>query len=228
MKHDNRTATYSSFPLSDKELSLLKQMREGTHDLFAPLDHSLAASVVGTVEKRNNRRRVLQSFWLGCAPAVAVFLVLGLYLGSFMVTRPAAAPAALLQSSGLAAGSTQKELDNSCTADLGEIANSMRAVAVNASCKQKVTVVLQGDVLRRELLITWLRTAHSDAAGALQTAATGQTVEVQLTKQEARDLVALLRLHGFTVHDASHLLAFALEEAWSGSVDDSITIAFLP
>ncbi|WP_126855163.1 hypothetical protein [Candidatus Cryosericum septentrionale] len=211
--------------MSDNELplELSAELRREVSALFAPMDRSLAKSVTAAIGVRRSRRRLLQSLWLGFSPVMAVAIVVALYVGGATLPRTlslATSGGALLAPNPefRAAGATPKGFVDSQGSPVLGTASSFR-------------VVLDGDVARKQLLVTWLRARHVDVAVELDTAAPGHEVALTLEPDEVRGFAALMALHGFIGEEPSGLrivAGFSLE-TWASSLGtSSLVICLIP
>lgn len=202
------------------------EVRTELNALFAPMDRSVAASVVSAIEARGRRRRSLQALWLGMSPVVAVALVAVLYIGGMglFTASPSAGPQGMVTASGSVAATND-------LAEKGFTAPAVLGASAVRSSRPALVVHLQGDAARKGVLAAWLRIGHPDAAAELESAAPGATIPLVLDSGEARGFVTLMVLHGFRGYGPSGLLlsAQSSSEAWMSALQAvSSTITLLP
>ena len=208
---------------NQRPLDLSAELRSEVSTLFAPMDRSLASSVTAVISMRRSRRRLLQGLWLGFSPVMAVAIVVALYVGGATLPRTlslATSGGALLAPNPefRAAGATPKGFVDSQGSPVLGTASSFR-------------VVLDGDVARKQLLVTWLRARHVDVAVELDTAAPGHEVALTLEPDEVQGFAALMALHGFTGQEPSGLstIARCSPESWASSLGtSSLFICLIP
>jgi hypothetical protein len=204
--------------MSDNEqpLDLSAELRSEVAVLFAPMDRSLASSVTAVIGLRRSRRRLLQGLWLGFSPIMAVAIVAALYVGGAVLPRTLS-----LATSKIA----------TFVPNFGTSATDAAPV-LDAACRvPSFRVMLKGDVARRQLLATWLRTRHADVALELDTAAPGREIALTLESDEIRGFAALMALHGFTGQEPSGLstIARCSPESWASSLGtSSLFICLIP
>ena len=188
-----------------------KEFRAELNATFAPMDRSIAASVVSAIEARSRHRLSLQAWWLGLSPVVALALVAVLYVGGMGLfsTSPSAVPQGMVAASNAAVGA------GDLTAKGLAAPESLAALAAR-STRPALAVDLQGDAARRGVLISWLRVSHPDVAAQLQSAASGSTIQLVLDAGEVRGFVSLMVVHGFRGRGPSGLLLSiqSSSEAW--------------
>lgn len=209
---------------NEQPLELSAAMRIEACALLAPLDRSVAGSVAAAVTLRRSHHRLLQSLWLGLSPVMAVAIVVVLYAGGAMLPRwlsPASSQRAFM--------SPNPQIDTAVSAvpKVGTGSESMSALAAVPSFR----IILDGDVARRQLLATWLRARHGDAAAELDNAVPGQSVFVTLEPNEVRGFASLMALHGYTGENSSGLriLPRYSAESWSSSLGaSSLPICIVP
>lgn len=187
------------------------ELRAELDAMFAPMDHSIAASVVSAVEVRSSHRLSLQALWLGLSPVVALALVAVLYVGGvgLFTTSPSAAPQGMFATSG-------PVLDTNDLAGKGLAASEGLATLASRSARPALVVDLQEDVSRKGVLVAWLRASHPDVAAQLESASSGSTILLVLDAGETRGFVSLMVVHGFRGSGPSGLL-FSMQspsEAW--------------
>ena len=204
--------------MSDNEqpLDLSAELRSEVAVLFAPMDRSLASSVTAVIGSRRSRRRLLQGLWLGFSPVMAVAIVAALYVGGAVLPRTLS-----LATSKIA----------TFVPNFGTSATDAAPV-LDAACRvPSFRVMLKGDVVRRQLLATWLRARHADVALELDTAAPGQDIPLTLEPDEVRGFEALMVLHGFTGQQSSGLstVAGCSPASWASSLGtSSLFICLIP
>jgi len=223
MTHDMRT-THEIMSDNEQPLELSAELCVEVAALFAPMDRSLASSVTAVIGVRRSRRRLLEGLWLGFSPVMAVAIVAALYVGGAMLPRwlsPAASQRAFMSPN------PQMGVADSSIPKVAAGSEDMSALATVPSFR----IVLGGDVARRQLLATWLRARHSDAAVELESAVPGQDVFLTLEPDEVRGFVALMALHGFTGQEPSGLRTVARCSAasWASSLStSSLFICLIP
>jgi len=185
---------------NEQPLELSTELRSEISVLFAPMDRSLAGSVTAMIGSRRSRRRLLQSLWLGFSPVVAVAIVAVLYVGGAVLPRRMS-----LATSKGAFMPPNMEIRAQYDA-LGGLVGSEGASAMAVACRApSFRILLEGNVARRQLLATWMRTRHADVALELESAVLGSEVALTLEPDEVRGFSALLMLHGFTGQEPSGL-----------------------
>lgn len=225
MTHDMRT---SNEIMSDNEqpLELSTELRSEVSTLFAPMDRSLASSVTAVISMRRSRRRLLQGLWLGFSPVMAVAIVVALYVGG--ATLPRTLSLVTSKSAVFAPNAEIRAQDDTSyglvdSGNISDFATVCRAPSFR--------VILEGNVARRQLLVTWLRARHADVAVELDTATPGREVALTLEPDEVRGFVALMALHGFTGQELSGLRTVARCSAasWASSLGtSSLFICLIP
>ena len=215
MTHDMRT-TNEIMSDNEQPLDLSAELRSEVAVLFAPMDRSLASSVTAVIGSRRSRRRLLQGLWLGFSPVMAVAIVAALYVGGAVLPRTLS-----LATSKIA----------TFVPNFGTSATDAAPV-LDAACRvPSFRVMLKGDVVRRQLLATWLRARHADVALELDTAAPGREIALTLESDEIRGFAALMALHGFTGQEPSGLstIARCSPESWASSLGtSSLFICLIP
>jgi hypothetical protein len=197
--------------VDERPFDLPEGLRAGVSALFAPMDRSIASSIVSAVVARSTRRRSLQAFWLGLSPAVVLAFVAVLYVGG-MGLLPASRQVA---SQGMVAASNP-DVRASDFAAKGLTAPENPATLAARSPQPSLKVDLQGDPVRRGILVSWLRAGHPDVAVQLETGESGATVSLALEAGEASRFVSVMVLHGFVGQEPSGL-ALSVQspsEAW--------------
>src|SRR5664280_357385 len=225
MTHDMRTANQT---MSDNEqpLDLSAELRSEVAALFAPMDRSLAHSVTAVIGVRRSRRRLLQGLWLGFSPIMVIAIVAVLYVGG-AVMQPTLLPA----TSKRATFAPNFGTSAADTGPNGLVGSENMPILATAGRALSFCVVLEGDVARRQLLITWLRARHANVALELGTAAPGYEVAVTLEPDEVRGFVAFMALHGFTGQEPSGLRTVAgySPASWASSLGtSSLSICLIP
>lgn len=208
---------------NERPLELSAAMRTEVSALFAPMDRSLASSVTAAITMRRSRRRLLQGLWLGLSPVMAIAIVAVLYTGGAVLPRglsPARSQGAFM--------SPNPEVGVADTTLKGLAGSDGVSALGTAPC---FSIVLDGNVARRQLLVTWLRARHADVALELDTAVPGHEVTLTLEPDEVRGFVALMALHGFTGQEPSGLrtVARCSPASWASSLGtSSLFICLIP
>jgi len=223
MIHDMRTS--DDIASENKQpLELSAELRSEVSALFAPMDRSLASSVMAVISMRRSRRRLLQGLWLGFSPVMAVAIVAMLYVGGATLPRTLS-----LATSKRAVSAPNAEIRAQDAAGSGLVGSESIPV-LDAACRvPSFRVMLKGDVARRQLLATWLRARHADVALELDTAAPGREIALTLESDEIRGFAALMALHGFTGQEPSGLstIARCSPESWASSLGTSSFICIV-
>ncbi|GEM_PF-1205102 len=225
MAHDMRTINEI---MSDNEqpLELSAGLRSEVAALFAPMDRSLAHSVTAVISMHRSRRRLLQGLWLGFSPVMTVAIVAALYVGGAVLPRTLSLATSKRTTFAPNFGTSAAD-----TAPKG-LVGSESIPALDAACQvPSFRVMLKGDIARRQLLATWLRTRHADVALELDTAAPGHEVTLTLEADEVRGFEALMALHGFTGQQPSGLstVAGCSPASWASSLGtSSLFICLIP
>jgi len=214
--------------MSDNEqpLELSAGLRSEVAALFAPMDRSLAHSVTAVISMHRSRRRLLQGLWLGFSPVMTVAIVAALYVGGAVLPRTLSLATSKRTTFAPNFGTSAAD-----TAPKG-LVGSESIPALDAACQvPSFRVMLKGDIARRQLLATWLRTRHADVALELDTAAPGHEVTLTLEADEVRGFEALMALHGFTGQQPSGLstVAGCSPASWASSLGtSSLFICLIP
>ncbi|MHB8070903.1 MAG: hypothetical protein ACYDHF_02940 [Candidatus Cryosericum sp.] len=199
----------------ERPFDLPEELKAELNALFAPMDRSVAASVVSTVEAHSRRRRSLQALWLGLSPAVALALVAVLYVSgmSVLTVSPSAAP------QGMVAASNPDTRASDLVGKGLTAPGNLATLAARCS-GPALRVDLQRDLVRRGVLASWLRAGHPDVAAQLETLRTGATVSLVLNASETRGFVSLMILHGFVGQAPSGLVLSTQSslEAWMSAL----------
>jgi hypothetical protein len=225
MTHDMRT-THEIMSDNEQSLELSAELRSEVAALFAPMERSLASSVTAVISSRRSRRRLLQGLWLGFSPFMAVAIVVALYVGGSVMPRTLS-----LATSKTAVFAPNVKTRAQGTSPNGLVGSENMPTLATAGRAPSFRVLLEGDVARRQLLVTWLETRHADVALELGTAAPGYEVAVTLEPDEIRGFVALMALHGFTGQEPSGLrtVARCSPASWASSLDtSSLFICLIP
>jgi hypothetical protein len=207
--------------MSDNErpLELSAELRREVSALLAPMDRSLASSVTVTIGMRRSRRRLLQGLWIGLSPVMAIAIIAVLYVGGAVLPRTPS-----LATSKGALFAPNPEIRATDTAPKGLVGSENIPSLATACQAPSFRVVLDGDVARRQLLVTWLRARHADVALELDSAVPGREVALTLQPDEVRGFVALMALHGFMGQEPSGLRTvarFSLE-SWASCLGASV------
>lgn len=225
MTHDMRT-TNEMMSDNEQPLELSAELRGEVSALFAPMDRSLAGSVTAAIGMRRSRRRLLQGLWLGFSPVIAVAIVAVLYVGGAVLPRTLS-----LATSKRAAFAPNAEIRAQDTGPNGLVGSENFPTFATVCRAPSFRVVLEGDVARRQLLVTWLRGRHADVALELATAVPGRDVALTLEPDEIQGFVALMVLHGFTGQEPSGLRIVARRSptSWASSLGtSSLFICLIP
>jgi len=210
----------------EQPLELSAELRREVSVLFAPMDRSIASSVTAMIGSRRSRRRLLQSLWLGFSPVVAVAFVAVLYVGGAVLPRRMS----LVTSKG-AFMPPNMEIRAEDDA-LGGLVGSENASGLAVACRApSFRILLEGNVARRQLLATWMRTRHADVALELESAVLGSEVALSLEPDEVRGFSALMALHGFTRQEPSGLRMVnrGSPASWASSLGtSSLSICIVP
>jgi len=187
--------------------------------ILAPMDRSVVSPVMAAVSKERSHRRVLQGFWLGLSPVVVAVVVMMLYASGTVLPRSLST-----QTSGSALRAPTAIAGFADAAPKGRLGSANFSTAI---CQPRsLRVLLGGDILHTQLLVTWLRTRHPDAALELENAAPGDTVILTLDADEAPGFTDLMVLHGFAGEMWSGLrtVAGCSLASWSSVIDSSALI----
>jgi hypothetical protein len=225
MTHDMRT-THEIMSDNEQSLELSAELRSEVAALFAPMERSLAHSVTAVIGVRRSRRRLLQGLWLGLSPIMAIAIVVVLYVGGAVMPRTLS-----LATSKTAVFAPNVKTRAQDTSPNGLVGSENMPTLATASRAPSFCVVLEGDVARRQLLVTWLRARHADVALELDTAVPGYEVALTLQPDEVRGFVALMALHGFTGQKPSGLrtVARCSPASWASSLGtSSLFICLIP
>jgi hypothetical protein len=225
MTHDMRT-THEIMSDNEQSLELSAELRSEVAALFAPMERSLAHSVTAVIGVRRSRRRLLQGLWLGLSPIMAIAIVAVLYVGG-AVMQPTLLPA----TSSRALLAPNPLFGIADVAPKGLVGSENMPTLATAGRAPSFCVVLEGDVARRQLLVTWLRARHTDVALELDTAVPGYEVALTLQPDEVRGFVALMALQGFTGQEPSGLSTVAgySPASWASSLGtSSLSICLIP
>jgi len=225
MAHDMRKINEM---MSDNEqpFELPAELRSEASALFAPMDRSLASSVTAAIGMRRSRRRLLQGLWLGFSPVMAVAIVAALYVGGAVLPRTLS-----LATSKRAVFAPNAEIRATDAAPNVLVGSENIPALGTARQGPSFRVVLEGDVARRQLLVTWLRARHADVALELDSAVSGREVALTLEPDEVPGFVALMALHGFTGQEPSGLRVVARFSlgTWASSLGtSSLFICLIP
>jgi hypothetical protein len=197
--------------VDERPFDLPEGLRAGVSALFAPMDRSIASSIVSAVVARSTRRRSLQAFWLGLSPVVVLAFVAVLYVGG-MGLLPASRQVA---SQGMVAASSPDVRASDFAAK--EVTAPKNSAMLAVGCPDPaLRVDLGGNPVRKGVLISWLRVGYPDAAAQLETGQSGAIVSLTLEAGEVRQFVSIMTLHGF-VGQAPSGLALSVQspsEAW--------------
>lgn len=225
MTHDMRK-TNEMMNDNEQPLELSAELRSEASALFAPMDRSLASSVTAAIGMRRSRRRLLQGLWLGFSPVMAVVIVAALYVGGAVMPRTLS-----LATSKRAVFAPNAEIRAQDAAPKG-LVGLEDLPALGTACRvPSFRVVLEGDVARRQLLVTWLRARHADVALELDTAVPGREVALTLEPDEVGGFAALMALHGFMGQEPSGLrtVARCSPASWATSLGtSSLFICLIP
>ena len=203
MAHDMRK-TNEMMSDNEQPFELPAELRSEASALFAPMDRSLASSVTAAISMRRSRRRLLQGLWLGFSPVMAVAIVAVLYVGGAVLPRRPS-----LATSKGALFAPNPEIRAADTAP-NVLVGSENIPALAIACQApSFRVVLEGNVARRQLLVTWLRARHADVALELDTAVPASEVALTLEPDEVPGFAALMSLHGFMGQEPSGLRTVA-------------------
>jgi hypothetical protein len=221
MSKDNEIMNHDEQPL---ELSA--ELRREVSVLFAPMDCSIASSVTAMIGSRRSRRRLLQSLWLGFSPVVAVAFVAVLYVGGAVLPRRMSF--ATSKGAFMPPNTEIRVQDDA----LGGLVGSENASGLAVACRApSFRILLEGNVARRQLLATWMKTRHADVALELESAALGSQVALTLEPDEVRGFSALMALHGFTGQEPSGLRTVnrCAPASWASSLGaSSLSICIVP
>ncbi|MGB9667178.1 MAG: hypothetical protein ACPL2N_07685 [Candidatus Cryosericum sp.] len=208
---------------AEQPLNLPDALRRDLAAELRPMERSIAVSVMSAVHNERMHRRSLQSLWLGLSPVMAVLVVVVLYVGGAM--WPASMP---MQTSGAAL-----RVQNSApVTDAAPEVMLKSTGSPKVACQPRTPrVLLGGDGLRKQVLVTWLRQKHADTAQELENAAPGQEVSVTLDAGEVRDFVNLIVVNGFSGEGASGLRivpGYSLA-SWLSVIDSAaLTVCIVP
>jgi len=208
---------------NEEPLELSAAMRSEVSALFAPMDRSLAGSVTAVIGMRRSRRRLLQGLWLGFSPVMAIVIVAVLYVSGAVLPRTLS-----LATSGAALLAPSPEFRVADATPKGFFGSQGSTVLATVPTFR---VMLEGDVARRQLLVTWLRVRHADVALELETAVPGSKVTLTLEPDEVRGFASLMALHGFIGQEPSglHVVARFSPETWASSLGtSSLVICLIP
>lgn len=209
---------------NEQPLELSAELRSEAMALFAPMDHSVACSVTASICMRRSRRRLLQGLWLGLSPVMAVAIVAVLYTGGALLPRWLSS--ATSQRAFMSATPPIAVADNAISKGTAG-SESVSALARVPSSR----IVLDGDVARRRLLVTWLRARHADVAAELDNALPGQDIFLTLEPDEVQGFSTLMTLNGFVGQEPSGLRTvprYSLT-SWASSLEaSSLSVCIVP
>ncbi|MCE5192870.1 MAG: hypothetical protein ABFD13_00805 [Candidatus Cryosericum sp.] len=222
MREDRQGNTWTIEDV-EQPLELSADARRHLMAILAPMDRSVASAVMTAVRNERLHRRRLQGLWLGLMPVAAAVVVMMLYV-SGTVLRPLS-----MQTTGSALSAPAVAADFADAAPKGMLQSENLS---GAMCQpHSVRVLLSGDALKKQLLATWLRTRHPQAALELERVAPGDIVTVTLDVDEVPGFADFMVLHGFTGAAASGLrtIAACSSASWSSLIDSSaLTICVIP
>lgn len=194
---DNMKFDHWMLDQAEQPLNLPDELRRDLAAELRPMEHSIAASVMAAVYNERMHRRSLQSLWMGLSPVMAVLVVVVLYAGGAMW-----APSMRMQTSG----STLRFQNSAPVTDAAPEVMLKSTGSSRVACQPRTPrVLLGGDGLQKQVLVTWLRQKHADIGQELENTAPGQEVSVTLDAGEVRDFVNLMVVHGFSGEGASGL-----------------------
>lgn len=218
MKFDHWTSD-----LAERPLNLPDELRRDLAAELRPMERSIAISVMSAVHSERTHRRSLQSLWLGLSPVMAVLVVVVLYVGGAM--WPASMPMQM-------SGATLRVQDTAPVTDAAQGAILKSTGSPKVACQPRTPrVLLGGDGLHKQVLVTWLRQKHADTAQELENAAPGQEVSVTLDAAEVRDFVNLMVITGFSGEGASGLriVPGCSLASWSSVIDSpTLMVCIVP
>lgn len=206
---------------NQQSLELSAKQHNEVVALFAPMDRSVAGSVMTAVSVHRSHRRWLQGLWLGLSPVMAVAIVAVLYVGGAVLPRGLS-----LATSKGAFVPPNAEIQAQDATRNGPVGSDSIGTLATACQAPSIHVVLDGSVVRRQLLATWLRTRHADVAAELDNAVPGQDVFLTLEPDEVQGFASLMALHGYSGEALSGLrmLPRYSADSWSTSVGSSSSL----
>ncbi len=225
MTHDMRKSN-DIMDDNQQSLELSAKLHNEVVALFAPMDRSVAGSVMTAVSVHRSHRRWLQGLWLGLSPVMAVAIVAVLYAGGALL--PGRMSSATLQQ---AFSPPNSEIHAQDTAPKGPVRSGNIWTLTAEGPASSLRVVLDGSVVRRRLLAGWLRARHADVAAKLDNAVPGQDVFLTLESDEIQGFASLMALHGYNGEEPSGLriLPRYSVDSWSSSVGRlSLLICIIP
>lgn len=207
-------------------LEFSSELRGVLSEMVGSMDHSVAHHVMAAVTAERARRRTVQSLWLGLSPAIAVAIVIMIYVGGSIVpvARSTQTSRLAMNSSGAVAGFTD-------SAPKAMVSLPKSASPVVACQSQSLHIALHGDALLRQTLIIWLRSRHPDIALEMEQATSGKAIAFDLSADETVNFAALMVLHGFVGQSTQGLRVISGYSlaSWTAALDaSSLHICCIP
>lgn len=212
--------------MGERPLRLSSDVRIELDGLFAPMERSIASSVMVAVAKRRSRVRSWQAIGLGLSPAMAIMVVVMLYISCAVVPARAewARSGMVMTTSG--AGN---EVEGAAPKDLMNPAYSMtQSVSV---ARSQMTLNMSDDPVRLQIIAWWLRASHPDIAEELAGAEHGSAVSFVLESGEVTSFASVMSIYGFTGQTTwgLRILPGSAASVWSLALTAaSDTVCFIP